>query len=129
MTGQPKVPRFTPVPTRARRDGWTPDKQRAFLLALRRTGQVALAAREVGMSHQSARALRKRAGAESFAAAWDLVLDQARGDALDAAIERATEGVLIPRFRRGRFVRLDHRPDDNALITALRFASARPPGS
>ena len=130
MTDQPDsidLPDFAPVPTRPRRDGWTPDRQHAFLVALRRTGQVALAARAVGMSHQSARALRKRAGAESFAAAWDCVLDEARSEALDIAIERATEGVLIPRYYCGRFVRLDHRVDDAALMTALRFASARAP--
>lgn len=129
MTDHPDLPAFTPVPTRARHDGWTPDKQRAFLVALRRTGQVATAAREVGMSHQSARALRKRADAASFAAAWDRVLDTARAEALDQAIARATEGVLIPRYYRGRFIRLEHRIDDRALLAALRVAHARPPGS
>lgn len=121
--------RFTPVPTRTRRDGWTADTQRAFIAALRRTGQVAVAAREVGMSHQSARQLRARPHAESFAAAWDVVLDAARGDALDAAIARATQGVLVPRTYRGRFVRLEHRNDDRALMTALRMLHASAPGS
>ena len=72
MTDRPDpidVPPFTPVPTRARRDGWSPDKQRAFLVALGRTGQVGLAAKAVGMTHQTAWRLRKRVGAESFAAA------------------------------------------------------------
>ena len=49
---------FAPVPTRPRRDGWTPDKQRAFIADLRRHGSVHKAAKSVGMSHQSAWRLR-----------------------------------------------------------------------
>ncbi|MGZ8337478.1 MAG: hypothetical protein ACXWU1_12525, partial [Allosphingosinicella sp.] len=30
-------PPFDPVPTRVRRDGWTPERQRAFLAALAET--------------------------------------------------------------------------------------------
>jgi hypothetical protein len=119
---------FTPVPTRARRDGWTPAKQRAFLEALARTGQVGLAARAVGMSHQSAWRLRGRAQAESFAAAWDSVLDEARARALDLAIERGIAGGMVPRYYRGRFVRMEHRADNGALIAALRHLRTHPPG-
>ena len=55
------------------------------------------------MSHQSARALRKRDRAESFAVAWDLVLDVARGEALDAAIERApTDKHELRRLKEAR---------------------------
>lgn len=128
MTDQPDLPPFTSVPTRARRDGWTPAKQRAFIASLRRTGQVAVAAREVGMSPQSAWRLRARPQAESFVAAWDCVLDTARAEALDAAIARATHGVLIPRSYRGRYVGLEHRADDRALMAVLRVRCVRAPG-
>lgn len=121
------LPTFTPA--RARRDGWTPDRQRAFLAALRRTGQTAVAARAVGMSHQSARVLRARPHAQSFGAAWDLMLDEDRGEALADAIERATTGALVPRYYRGRFVRMERRHDDRALLAALRVSFARAPGS
>ena len=45
---------------------------------------VASAAKAVGMSVASAYALRKRAGAESFAAAWDTAMDVARDRVWDA---------------------------------------------
>ena len=122
------VPPFTPVPTRARHDGWTPARQHAFLAALGRTGQVGLAARAVGMTHQTAWRLRKRVGAESFAAAWDKVLTEARQRALDLVIERASAGMFVSRTYRGRFVRLEFREDDRALMTALRVTSTHPPG-
>ena len=65
-------PAFDPVPSAStRRDGWTPDKQRAFIERLGECGVVSIAARAVGMSPKSAYVLRKRPGAESFAAAWD----------------------------------------------------------
>lgn len=128
MTDHPDLPPFTPVPTRARRDGWTLTRQHAFLEALARTGQVGLAARAVGMSHQSAWRLRKRVGAESFAAAWDEILTAVRQRALDLVIEPASTGLFVTRTYRGRFVRLEYREDDAALMTALRVTSTRPPG-
>ncbi len=57
------------------------------------------------------------------------MLDQARGEAFKVAMARATQGVLIPRFYRGRFVRLEPREDDRALMLAISFAHARAPGS
>ncbi|WP_395328138.1 helix-turn-helix domain-containing protein [Novosphingobium sp. BL-8H] len=49
---------------------WTKAKALAFLRALGLGRSVAAAAREVGMSRQSAYRLRARLG-EGFAAAWD----------------------------------------------------------
>jgi hypothetical protein len=68
------MPSFTPVPGRARRDGWTAERQRAFIAALARTGCVGRAAAEAGMRRESAYRLKRRKGAESFAAAWDSIL-------------------------------------------------------
>ncbi|GAB5348881.1 hypothetical protein [Alteriqipengyuania sp. 357] len=51
---------FRPVPLRARRDGWSPWRQCAFLAQLYFTGSVAAAARRVGMSRASAYRLRER---------------------------------------------------------------------
>jgi hypothetical protein len=45
---------FTPVPVRARRDGWTMARQRRFVLALALTGSVTLAAASVGMKREGA---------------------------------------------------------------------------
>ncbi|HYJ83463.1 MAG TPA: hypothetical protein VEW26_11570 [Allosphingosinicella sp.] len=69
---------FTPVPLRRRADGWSPDLQLRFILALSRGLTPGEAARSVGKNRQNAYALRKRPGAESFAAAWDRVVAHVR---------------------------------------------------
>jgi molybdenum-dependent DNA-binding transcriptional regulator ModE len=51
---------FDPVPVRARRDGWTVERQYAFIEALAETGMVEEACRRVGMSRTSADNLRSR---------------------------------------------------------------------
>ncbi|MDQ8755100.1 hypothetical protein RCO27_02555 [Sphingosinicella sp. LHD-64] len=113
---------FDPVPSaRQRRDGWTPERQRAFILALAGLGLVGAAARSVGMSRKSAYALLKRAGPESgFARAWDAAVDRGRAHALDLGIERAIHGTQIPVFHGGlqRGVRTVY--DNRLLIAALR---------
>ena len=63
------VPEFTPVPLRYRKDGWTPERQRNYVVALAETGHLGKAARAVGMTEQSAGKLRRRPGAASFDAA------------------------------------------------------------
>jgi len=69
-----QVPSFVPVPVRARRDGWTAERQLTFIAALAQTGSIGQAALAAGMSRESAYRLRRRKGAESFAAAWDSIL-------------------------------------------------------
>lgn len=69
-----QIPSFDPAPGRARKDGWTADRQRAFIAALAETGSINEAARAAGMSREGAYRLRRRRGAESFAAAWDSIL-------------------------------------------------------
>jgi molybdenum-dependent DNA-binding transcriptional regulator ModE len=57
-------PEFTPVALdRVRHDGWTPERQRLFLVALAAMGTVDSAAQAVGMSRISAYNLKKRADA------------------------------------------------------------------
>src|SRR5690349_17816010 len=60
------LPHFDPVPLRPRHDGWTPAKQRAYVEHLAETLSPEAAAALVGMSVQSARALRRRPGGEGF---------------------------------------------------------------
>ena len=118
---------FAPVPTRPRRDGWTPDKQRAFIADLRRHGSVHKAAKSVGMSHQSAWRLRNHAKAGDFAVAWERAIDEARCDMIDRALEVMKHGVLIPRTYRGRYTGVLRRFDNRLALAALRDP-ARPPG-
>ena len=57
---------FTPVPVRYRNDGWTPGRQRRYVVALFETGHLGKAARAVGMTEQSAARLRRRPDAIPF---------------------------------------------------------------
>jgi hypothetical protein len=114
---------FTPVPfQRARRAGWTPERQRQFIAALARLGCVAQAAAAVGISARSAHKLRERPGAESFAAAWDAALEDGLDERRAALFERATMGTVAPRYRNGRVVGLVHSFD---LRSAIAILSAR----
>lgn len=122
------IPHFTPVPlARNRKDGWTPARQRIFLAALSTYGLVARAAKAAEMGVTSAYNLRKRKGAESFAAAWDQVEREARDRALAWVIEHVTNGETVPRFYRGRFVGTIHRVDRKVMLAAVRTLFAEPP--
>jgi hypothetical protein len=62
---------FDRVPMRARRDGWTPQRQRELMRVLHLKRPIGAACHAVGVSRKSAYILRGRPGAESFAAAWN----------------------------------------------------------
>ncbi len=110
---------FTPVPLRARRDGWTPERQRAFIAALARCGSVSAAARQVGKAVRGAYRLLDRPGAGSFAEAWDLAAEMGRDATRDCVIDRAMHGAWVPVVRRGRIVRLEFRTFDKLAIAVL----------
>jgi hypothetical protein len=115
---------FTPVPVRARADGWTPERQGRFIQLLSKGYRPGPAAAQVGMSRQTAYALRARPGAESFAAAWDAAFAiAARWRAArrpPSDWERAIEGVPHPVRYRGRILAWDRRHDERALLRLLR---------
>ena len=56
---------------RPRRNSITPAKQRAFISTLAATGIVTQSARSIGVSLEALYKLRRLAGAEGFAAAWE----------------------------------------------------------
>lgn len=111
---------FTPVPTARRHDGWAPERQADFIAQLARCGVVSAAARAVGMSPKLAYTLRKRPGADSFAAAWDRAAQEGTCRACDTAIDRALNGVARPVFYRGRQVGERRVYRDALLIAAIR---------
>lgn len=114
---------FTPVPVRARRDGWTPARQAAFLTALADTRCIVAACREVGLSYQTAYRLRARADAASFAAAWDAALT---GPPLDPSFTSAAlHGVAKPITYGGRTVGERRRYDDRLAMFLLAIRSPR----
>lgn len=118
---------FAAVPTRARHDGWTAERQRRFIVMLRETGVVSHAARAVGCSYQSAYKLRGHARGEGFAAAWDRALDEGRTRAFDLAYDRAINGYRAPLFYRGRYVGTAHRYDNRLALAALNAADRLAP--
>lgn len=110
---------FTPVPsTSTRHDGWTAERQRAFVAALAQHGGVAQAARMVGMTPQTANRLRRRPGAADFARAWDLALAIGRQRAWEEAVRRGTEGHVTPVTRNGRVIGQRRRLDNRLLFAA-----------
>jgi hypothetical protein len=121
---------FTPVPVRARRDGWTVERQKWFILRLALGGCVSVAARGVGMTRKSAYRLRDRPGGESFAAAWDRAQGWGQDRTVDVGLERSLYGESFPIVRNGRVVGEIHRHDNRlamAVLNALdRRAVARP---
>ena len=68
--------RFKPVELKARHDGWTAARQFRFIELLAATRSVTAACRAVGMSRESAYALRDRPEAkDGFAFAWRRALE------------------------------------------------------
>ena len=122
--GHRRVPAFLPVPLRARRDGWTPMRQAAFLGALAESRCVRAAARRVGLARETAYRLRRKPGAESFAAAWDRIMGRggrpSRKVTPAALAHRALDGLLKPVIWRGRHVATIWKPDSSALLRFLR---------
>ena len=109
---------FEPVPVRPRRDGWTPEKQRAFIEALADTGLVREAAARVGMTEQSASRLRRRADARAFDIAWEAAA-RANARRLHAiAWERAIEGIIKGHYYHGE-LKSEERVYDNRLLIYL----------
>lgn len=116
---------FAPAPHAGRHDGWTPDRQRGFVEALARIAVVAAAAKAVSKSAKSAYALRKRPGAEGFAAAWDRALAIGRDEVGALAIDRAIHGVAEPVFYGGRQIGVRRVYDHRLVSAAIRALGPR----
>ncbi len=114
--------RFTPVPIRARADGWTEARQRGFIRALALGATVGTAASSVGMSRESAYRLHARPHARSFRRAWRVAMELAR------AIPEPTpdwRGRLIVHRWKKRVVHVERRVNDSRLRLLLRRHWAR----
>jgi len=119
-TPSPDKSCWTPVRRASRVDGWSEAKQRRFIEVLADTGLVGTAARAVGLTRESAYRLRRAAGAEAFAAAWDAARHHAGGLIEDIAFERAIEGVDVPVFDEyGDIAAVRTRYDNRLLVFLL----------
>ena len=122
MASNPKLPiPFTPFPVRARHDGWTAERQIAFIEKLADCGSVSAAARHVGMSRESARRLRRRPCGRAFRDAWDAALDCNYADLEESAMERSKNGIARPVFYKGEQVGEWRHYDERLTMFLLRF--------
>ena len=111
---------FEPVPVRARHDGWTADKQIAFIEALAETACVEEACRRVGMSDSAAYKLRRRPCGWAFRRAWDAALDYGVHRLEQAVLSRALNGVARPIFYKGEQVGEWRHHDERLAMFLLR---------
>lgn len=138
------IPDFRPdVPDSTRHDGWTAERQKAFLTALSLGHTVTRACAIVDMSPRSAYSLRNAARGAAFRLGWDAALLHARDVLADELMERAFNGVrdtvtgddgrITTRHRHDNLLafrmlsRLDRRADascTDANAAAVRLAAA-----
>jgi hypothetical protein len=93
---------------RARRDGWTPERQQRFLACLAAECTVAAAAAAVGMTARSAYKLRRHPAGAALAMEWDAVMAMGPAPEITSILDRvmATETVVVKRgFARGTITR------------------------
>jgi hypothetical protein len=115
------LPDFAPVPLQKQRhDGWTPERQKAFVEALADTGCVSIACRMVNMSQRSFYQLRRQPGATSFRAAAEAAQALGLQVVKDEAFERAMTGELIPVFVAGKLLGFRRKKNDRLLMFILR---------
>ena len=100
-----RVPVFLPravAPAQRWMDARSPGD---FLAALAQGGSVAGAARKAGRARETAYRLRRKAGAESFAAAWDKLVGRSGAARQKVAVgdwrSRALFGLIKPWFFKG----------------------------
>ena len=118
------LPDFTPVPRQTQRlDGWTPERQRAFIEALADTGSVSAACKIVAMSTHGVYHLRRSEGAEEFREAWQKALDLGVQRIEDVAMDRALNGVDEPLYSYGKLIGTRKRYNDRLLMFMLRNRS------
>ena len=112
---------FTPVPVRPRHDGWTAERQIAFVEKLADTNSITAACKHVGMSRESVRKLRRRPCGRELRDACDAALDCGYADVEEAAAERSKNGVARPIFYRGEQVGEWRHYDERLTMFLLRF--------
>jgi hypothetical protein len=114
----PTLPEFDAAPTRKRHAGWTAERQRRFIEHLALTGNVGEACAVVGVASSSAYRLRNKAGAESFARAWDAALRLCATRLASITLDRAVNGRVERHYRNGELV-MERRIPSDYLLTWL----------
>lgn len=113
--------KWIPVLRKPRKDGWTPQRQVAFIAALADSGCVEQAAQAAGMSVQSCYRLRRAPESRGFARAWDVAIAHAARRLVDIAFDRAIHGSDEPVFDKdGNRLGRRMRQNDRLLMFLLR---------
>ena len=112
----PTPPEFDIAPTRKRHAGWTAERQRRFIEHLALTGNVGEACALVGIASSSAYRLRNKAGAESFARAWDAALRLSPTRLAAIGLDRAINGRVERFYKKGELV-MERRVPSDYLLT------------
>lgn len=115
IVSPPTIP-FDPAPTRKSRAGWTAEKQRKFIAHLALTGAVGEASAVAGVASSSAYRLRDRAGADSFARAWDAALRLCPTRLSAIGLDRAIHGRVERFYKDGELV-MERRVPSDYLLT------------
>ena len=118
QSAAPETPDFTPAPTRKKHSGWTAERQRKFIEHLALTGSVGESCALVGVASSSAYRLRNKAGAESFARAWDAALSLATTRLAAIAFDRALNG-RAERFYKDGELAMERKTPSDYLLTWL----------
>jgi hypothetical protein len=100
-------------------NGWTIERQRAFLEALAQCGYVNRAASFVGMTRQSAYDFKNSTAGRAFSLAWDAALLLARQGMIDDAFELAFEGSVERIYRDGKLVMEKRKRDPKMLLATI----------
>jgi hypothetical protein len=114
--GSPEQGRRAPA---QRHDGWTPERERIFLITLAETGVVSDAARAAGLTRESAYARRNSAAGHAFALGWDAAILLSRHATADDVASRSRHGVIDRLYRNGELVAERHRYDNRLTMAHL----------
>jgi hypothetical protein len=115
---------FTPVPRATKRwNGLTDLKQRTFIQLLADSGSVTMAAKAIGTTTSAMYGLRRREGAESFAAAWEAAIEIGARRVLDTLMEHAIHGTPETIIQDGEVVAERRKYNHRAMmwIVSQRF--------
>ena len=103
--------------TRARREGWTNQRQRSYVRALADTGSHGRAAAQIGISLTSVRRLQRRS--PEFQALCDQALTDGGTTLNEAMMLRAVEGWEAPVFHAGKLAGHRRRFSDTVAIKLM----------
>jgi hypothetical protein len=110
---------FAPPPGATRYEGWTPEKQRLFLEAVSEGLPIKQACNVVGLSKQSAYALRQSPRGAGFALGWEAAVLLARNALADELMDRAFNGVREKVTSDDGRIATRHKQDNRLAMAVL----------